>query len=296
MRYIERFPSQQVYCFMHLKQRYNFDNFNVRDLEKKALGYIGEVMADDLIHDHFGQDACIYLTDLNYIINYTQIQIDSILIIENSMYIFEVKYYNFDLTFDGELYYYVNGEQFHALNNQLDKIRRLMYTVFEYKVDKIVIKPFFVNKNQTIYSKHREQFLTMENYKAFFNSIKKSTFYNEAVAAELINMRKPNEFDKPLEIPYHEVEKGAYCPSCYHKLIKHTTRKFQCTHCDATFSSREIIEASFKDLPILFPNVVITTALLYDWFGGLMSERNLRRYWDKQEIKHPFQLSFKREQ
>ncbi|WP_144781737.1 nuclease-related domain-containing protein [Macrococcoides caseolyticum] len=295
MRYTVRIPSQQVYSFMHLKHRYHFNDANIRDLEKKELGYIGEVIADELIHAHFGNDSCIYLTDLNYIINYTQVQIDSILITENTLYIFEVKYFNFDLTYDGELYYLANGEVFHSLNNQIEKIKKLICSVFEFKGDKIIVKPFFTNKDQRIYSRHPDHYLTIHNYKAFLNSIENPKFYNQAVAAELVQMRKPNDFDKPLEIRYHEVEKGAYCPSCYHKLIKQSSRKFQCTYCKATFSSREIIEASFEDLPILFPNIVITTALLYDWFGGLMSERNLRRYWDKQEIKQPFQLSIKRE-
>ncbi|TDM42827.1 NERD domain-containing protein [Macrococcoides canis] len=294
MQFIVRIPSQQVYSFMHLKHRYHFNDTNVRDLEKKELGYIGEVIADELIHAHFGNDPCIYLTDLNYIINYTQVQIDSILIIENTLYIFEVKYFNFDLTYDGELYYLANGEVLHSLNNQLEKIKKLMRSVFEYKVDDIIVKPFFTNKDQKIYSKHANHYLTMHNYKAFFNSIEKPKFYNQAVAAELIQMRKPNDFDKPLEIRYHEVEKGTYCPDCFHKLEKSSERKYQCTQCDKIFTSRMIIEESFTDLPILFPNIVITTPLLYDWFGGQMSDRNLRRYLKMHKTEHPFKLLHKK--
>lgn len=54
MQFIVRIPSQQVYSFMHLKHRYHFNDTNVRDLEKKELGYIHEVIADELIHAHFG--------------------------------------------------------------------------------------------------------------------------------------------------------------------------------------------------------------------------------------------------
>lgn len=284
--YKTRTPLHQTLSFLYLLNRYPFHNDFTERHKKIAQGWYGEYLSDIWLKEFFNGYAGQYLCDLRLNIDYQQIQVDSLLVLEDTVIVFEVKNLNFNLSYRDKKFYFTNGEPFTHLNNQLKKLETLigkLIASYDPAIS-VIVYPFFVNTEQRIDGIMLDgDVLVAGNYKQVLDKY----LYHGAGSRELeiadyiFSKNVVNDFDKKLEIEYSLVDKGIYCPACYKKLERETLRIFNCNKCVRKFSTAELLDSSIAQIQHLWSDKPITTRLLYEWIGEEINLRTIQRYVKK---------------
>ncbi|TDL93412.1 NERD domain-containing protein [Macrococcus brunensis] len=121
--YHSRTLIHQNLSFDMLKNRYAFDVETIERQERIIKGFKGECLVDQLLDEFFKSSDCLYLCDLRLNIDFEQLQIDSLLILDHTVIVMEIKNYSMDLIYQNGHFYRQSGEKMNSLSLQLGKIR-----------------------------------------------------------------------------------------------------------------------------------------------------------------------------
>ncbi|TDM07454.1 nuclease-related domain-containing protein [Macrococcus lamae] len=272
----------QTFCFRGLQARYVFSEDEQERYNKLVKGEEGEAIADELLHLFFQHDDGIYLCDLRLNINYQQVQIDSLLVLDNCVIVFEVKNLSFDLNYRDGNFYLMNGEPFSALNEQLARLKKVVSSyIAQYDpfVD-VIVYPFFVNPEQTIHGiLLNGDVLVKDNYQHVLMEYRKQFNLGPAAAITkyLLKRSVPNNFDKRMEVDYSLVKKGVYCSVCFKEMQRISQRRVFCVNCNQHSNTSDIVHNAVKDIGKIWPDQLITSKLIADWLGNGVSIRSVQR-------------------
>ncbi|WML48996.1 nuclease-related domain-containing protein [Neobacillus sp. PS3-34] len=251
------------------------------NLEK---GYEGEVQFDLLTEKL--QSDCLILNDLLLEVNNTKFQIDTLIIYQETTYLFEVKNYEGDFYFDHDILQTISGKE---IKNPLDQLKRsnsllrqlLQNLGFNINVEAYVI---FINHEFTLYQTplnlpiifptQLNRFLKkLDTKPSRLNSVHKK------LADKLVSLHQTESppYSRLPPYDYNLLKKGNTCKDCHSFSMFVGGHKIVCSECGCEELVATAVIRSVEELKLLFPDRKITTNGVYDWCRVVESKKRISR-------------------
>ncbi|WP_019153291.1 nuclease-related domain-containing protein [Robertmurraya massiliosenegalensis] len=268
-------------CLSPRKQLVEKDHHYYENLEK---GFEGEKKFDELL-ETFTEDW-LFLNGLLLEHNNSLFQIDTLGISQEGLYLFDVKYYEGDMSIDGELWKYSNGT---VLKNPLHQLQRCESLLSRFLQDKglhFPIKAYLVfnHPHFTLYGAPRNPTIILPTQLQYFmkklKSVKSVLNSSHKKLADMIltaNLPSyPNAYIPKYE--YSDLTRGIICSSCGSFLkSKSHFGKLTCQHCLHVEQLDSAALRSLREFQILFPERKVTTNALFDWCSPILSKRQVQK-------------------
>ncbi|MFF2446293.1 nuclease-related domain-containing protein [Neobacillus sp. NPDC058068] len=283
MAYKPRTEREEIIILRSLDARSDLteeEKWNYLNLKK---GYEGEVMFDSLTEKI--KSECLILNDLLLELNNSKFQIDT-LIIQEKLFLFDVKNHEGD-------HYYDNGDfksmkTGKLLKNPLDQLKRCE-TLFRQLLQKhgyylpVVSWVVFINPEFTLYQAPKNEPIIyptqLNTLMKKLNSWSGKLNGKHTKLADLLVSMHIVESPYP-RVPHYEYErlrKRIICSLCQSFVISISGGKIVCDNCGCEEDVDSAVLRSVKELKLLFPDRKITTSLVQDWCGGIVSVNVIRR-------------------
>jgi hypothetical protein len=253
------------------------------ELWRLEKGFAGEIKFDSMT-DGMLQNKCNIINGLWLKSGDSIFQIDKVMTFQKKIYLIDVKNYEGDYQYDpdGRL-----RKADKILKNPLNQLQRaddlfgqllqqygLHFTIESYLV--------YINPEFTLYAPKNESIILPTQVNRFLKKL--NTEYSklndghEKLADLLMSL---DLVDSPFATypPYDfaSLKKGNSCGMC-HKLSTFVNgNKLVCRNC----GTEELVDAAIvrnvRELMMLFPEIRITTNVVYEWCGGVVLKRTIRR-------------------
>ncbi|MBV7505939.1 NERD domain-containing protein [Bacillus sp. sid0103] len=251
---------------------------------KLEKGYQGELMFD-LLTEKLQSDMLV-INDLCLEMNDTMFQIDTVIIAQDTIYPFEVKNYTGNYFYDSEGFHKISGPD---ITNPLDQIKRcklLLRQLLHNLGYKISIEPFviFINPEFTLYQAPLNQpiiYPTQINgfMKEFDMTPSKLNDRHKKLADRLISLHS-NESPYSSRLPtyeYRKLTKGIVHTKCDSFMVSGGEKVVVCEKCGDVEDIESAVLRCVEELKFLFPDLKITTGLVYEWCKVIKSKKMIRR-------------------
>lgn len=283
MPYKSRTESTELLILGSLNIRMNLSDKDRQHYFNLKKGYEGEVIFDSLTEKL--QCECLILNDLLLKTNNTMFQIDSLIMISETIYLFEVKNYEGDFYYESDRIYKKPKSEInnplHQLSRSESLLRQLLHKLgFNPSIEASVV---FINPEFTLYQAPLDKpfiFPTQVNH--FLNKLNttpsKLNGKHKMLADKLISLHiKNSPFSLLPSYDYDQLRKGITCQECQSFSISDEGQNCVCKEC----GHEEIVSASVmrsvKEFKLLFPNRKITTSVIHDWCKVVNSKKKIRR-------------------
>jgi len=234
-------------------------------------GYEGELKFDSLTEKL--RCECLILNNLLLKVKKTSFQIDSLIIFQEKIYLYEVK------NFEGDYYYESNKlykkPRFEIVNPlvQLSKSDTLLSQLLLGQGYNIPIESFviFINPNFFLYQAPlNKPIIFPHQVKGHLNNVNRTpsklTNKQRNLAQRLVALHNNNS--PYTQIPaynYNQLRKGITCLKCESFSVFVEKSKCVCADCGQAEAVPDAVLRSVKEFQILFPKEKITTNIIYDW-------------------------------
>jgi hypothetical protein len=288
-----RLTPREIVYFQALLPRFPLSTNDLNYYRNKVKGYEGECFFDNLLLKNFSTQG--YLVPyLNFEQNNTSCQIDTLLITQQKIYLFEVK------NFEGE--HYIEGGNWclrasnktitnpvHQMQRAETLLRQLLKPLrLDIQIESYVV---FVNPEFTLYHAPFDlPVILPTQFNRFMKTLshQTSTLYNSH--RKLAEFLLDNHLDDPesrrkVKYDYENLKKGAICSKCssfdvvvgYHKTI--------CDYCGHSQANEENLLEAIKAFKLLFPEKRVTINNINEWSNSEHSTKTIRRV-----LKNNFEL------
>lgn len=287
MVYKPRTVSTELLILRSLNTRMNLSDKDKQYYFNLNKGYEGEVMFDLLTENL--QCECFILNDLLLQVNNTTFQIDSLIIISETIYFFEVKNYEGDFYYESDRLYKLPKSEINNPLNQLRRseslLRQLLHNLgFNISIDASVI---FINPQFTLYqSPLNKPFIFPAQINRYFKKLNKiPSKLNEKhkmLADKLISLHIENSpfIHLPL-YEYDQLQKGITCVKCNSFSVCVEGRNVVCKECGHKEGIATAVIRSVEEFKLLFPTRKITTKIIHEWCKIVTSKKSIKRILDK---------------
>ena len=256
------------------------DKWNYLRLEK---GLEGELQFD-LLTDQL-QNDCIIIKGLLLEVNSSEFQIDTTIIFQGVIHLFDVKNFEDDYYYENEKLYYANGNIVTDPLPQLIRceslfLRLLQNLGFHLRVESRLV---FINPNFTLLQAPRDYPIIhptqinrlMKKLNEIPSTLNRS---HEKLAQRLKSLHKPVSSNMKLPVyKYEQLKKRIMCNSCYSLSTSVEGKFVVCNDCGHQETIDSAVLRSVREMMILFPEMKITTNGVYEWCGIVKSQKRIRR-------------------
>ncbi|TWE02638.1 nuclease-like protein [Neobacillus bataviensis] len=285
MAYKPRSVPEELKVLRILNNRMDLTSEQEKYYLYKEKGFEGEVQFDLLTEQL--QSDCLILNDLLLEINNTFFQIDTLILFQEIIYLFEVKNYEGDYCYRKERFETISGKE---IKNSLDQLNRStsllrqLLQKFGYHLTieayVVFINPeFFLYQAPTdkpiIYPAQLPQLMRKLN-----NEPSKLTNRITKIADKLISLhqvKSPYSNTKISTYDYQEFLKGFTCSKCRSFLCSVTSGKLVCADCGQVEGVESAVLRCVGEIKLLFPDKRITTNCVYEWCGVVESKKQINR-------------------
>ena len=246
---------------------------NLRKGYEGEIQFIGKLSALQCPH--------ILLNDLMVHPKFSgQIQIDSLLIIKDSIILYEVKNYSGNWTYGTETFkndaIEIPNPMIQALrtkNNFKQLIREFGYPNMNVEVCVVFIHPEFTlyqapfNKNMIFHSQISDHMSHLEQF------AKPLSWVFDELITFLGTVKLPPEIFKRQIPPYEyaDFKKGIRCEKCNQILRRKSQRVSYCSICKSDSYNNDGVVRAIEEFRLLFPEKKLTGRLLMDWTDNTLS-------------------------
>ncbi|KKE80431.1 NERD domain-containing protein [Oceanobacillus caeni] len=266
-----------------LNPRMNLTNKDKQHYYNQKRGYEGEVMFDTLTEKL--QCECFILNDLLLEINNTTFQIDSLLILQEAIYFYEVKNFEGDYYYDSDKIFKKPKTEIvnplHQLSRSESLLRQLLLKLgYTLPIHASIV---FINPTFTLYQAPLNQpiiFPTqIKNYLSHLNKTpSKLSKWHEKLADQLTSLHiTDSPYKKVPSYNYNQLRKGITCFQCHSFSVSVEKRKCVCHNCSYKEPISNAVLRTIKEFQTLFPNEKITTNMIQDWCQVVESKKAIRR-------------------
>lgn len=259
-----------------------------------AKGVEGEKKFADLLKGL--QKNWLVLHDLLLEHNNSLFQIDTLIITENLLYLFDVKYFQGDYYIESGKWYTKSGQEVKDPILQLRRCKSLLRQFLQKYGYKIPVKGMivFIHPEFTLYQSPKELPATfptqinrlIKQLKEEPSELSKKHFKLSEI---LINNHiHENNYDKLPAYRYDQLKKGILCHACNSLKTFSKERRVVCSSCGHVESVDSAIIRSIKQFRLLFPDKKVTVTLIHDWCRIISSKKTIRRIIKTQLNLHGF--------
>ena len=284
-----RYESKEFLLFRSIHSRMNLLEKELTIYLNLEKGYEGECYFDE----HWLMDLSddwIILNDLTFEVNNTVFQIDSTLLCNNTVYLFEIKNYDGDYYIENKKWYSkITGKEIKNPLQQIERSESLFRRALQelgYDVSKISIEYYiiFVNPEFHLYQapiNHQLIFPAQINRfmdKLYTKPLPQLSHSNFKLAEQLLSIQlKDSPYSRVPEYNYEELKKGIICRNCSSFFIKGVKKTLVCKKCGHNEDIESAILRSIKEYKLLFPKRKVTTNDIHDWCKIVSSKKLIRR-------------------
>ena len=278
--------SLETRIFTFLKKRFPLSTEQMQTYDNLYKGFQGERKFYHLLKKVFTNPHCIVLYDLLLEINQSLFQIDCLLIFQKQIYLLEIKNYEGEFVLkDGGFYTVSSNRQIRNPIQQLERSKILLEQFLRKNGFSIPIQSYvvFVNNTFVLY----EASVTLPiifpaqlvKFVHKFNNINYPLLEKQRRLAECFieNRISQSPYERIPKYSFDQLKKGVICHKCEKFLSRKNYYKFQCPTCDDIESISSGIMRSVIEFNTLFPNEKMTTKMIYEWCGRIVSMRGIRK-------------------
>ena len=253
-------------------------------LHNKAKGYEGEKMFDLLTGK---LDPPSYLLhDLLLESNNSKFQIDTLMIRQDSLFLFEVK------NFEGD-FYYENGRFYSLATNkeiknpllQLERCESLLRQLLQSLGYRMAIEAYviFINPKFHLYQSPMNKPIIYPNQLPDFmcKLNRKSSTLNgrhKSLAEQLVSMHQTESpYEKYSKYSFDILKKGIICAVCHSFDVSCFDRHVQCQVCGHCEGLDPAVLRAAEEIRLLYPKEKLTTKLVFEWCNGIISKQPIGR-------------------
>ena len=252
-------------------------------------GYEGEVAFDQLTAANLTSDIYV-LNDIMLEINHSKFQIDSSLIIQDTIFPCEVKNFEGNYFLKDDEFYFCGAKS--PITNPLHQVKRAETLLQQYLKKngfyfRIVPYLVFINpkfflyhapqNDSIIFPPHLSSFMEKLNSKTSNPNGKQQKLADKMIADHIIESPYP----KLPHYEYHSLEKGLTCAICNSFFISCDDRKAKCDQCGFVEEIELAVVRSVEEFKLLFPDLKITTNIIHDWCRVVESRKTIRKFLKK---------------
>ncbi|ESU32153.1 hypothetical protein G3A_13535 [Bacillus sp. 17376] len=283
----ERTKPEELQLLQALKPRMELEEKDAQNLRTLEKGYEGEVQFDHWFTNYRAE--CLIINDLLLEVNGTLFQIDSLVITQDRLHLFEVKNLEGDYYLDGDKFKTAAGNEtknpLHQLNRAETLLKQLLkslgfYTPLEPHL--VFVNPEFTLlqaplKSPIILPSQMNRFMKNMNRTA-----SKLTGKHTKLAEALLALHvKKSPYTRVPGYNFEMLRKGVICGSCGEFLESFERKRIICRHCDSREEVDSLVLHTVNSFVILFPDQRVTTTAIYEWGDSTLPKRAIRRVLQK---------------
>ncbi|PGY15241.1 nuclease-related domain-containing protein [Bacillus sp. AFS031507] len=283
MSFKDRIEADEIKILRFLNSRMKLaekDKIRFRNLVK---GFEGEVMFDSLTEKP--QCPSYILNDLLLETNNGKFQLDTVMITQDPLYLFEVKNYEGDFYFEGDRFYALPKKEYKNPLHQLQRSESLLRQLLESLGYRIPIEAYvvFINPHFTCYKAPlNEPIIYPNQLPRFMHNLNRrpSTLngMHKKLADQLVSMHQIElPYDRLPPYDYGKLKKGNICRVCLSLKTTVVNNKLVCKDCGCHEVIDHAVLRVVEEIKLLFPNLRITPKVIYDWSQGSASKKTIRR-------------------
>ena len=291
MAYKNREKSTELLTLELLNDRMLLLEEDLRHFLNLKKGHLGELKFDALTETI--QSECIILNDLLLKNKNTHFQIDSLLLFQELIYMFEVKNFEGDFYFESGKFYTLKSKE---VNNPLDQLkksesnlRQLLQSLgINMKIRSFIV---FINPEFTLYQTPLNMpFIFPSQLNKLIQQLNNtpSTLKpnNKKLAEKLVSMHLQDSPFKSLPAyDYDQLRKGITCVGCRSFSVFIEGSTCICRDCGKNEKLGEGIIRSVHEYKFLFPQRKITTNSIHDWCEIVDSKWRIQRVLQQNYVK-----------
>lgn len=272
-----------------LLSRKSLTSKEMRQYERLSKGFIGE----NKLRQHLQKlDAtnALPLFDCLFEVNGQEIQIDCLLLTAQTILLLEVKNYSGDYYLQNNKVYHL--ETNHEIYNPINQIERTEFLfnqlLREMRVD-FSVRSFilFINRDFMLYgadqrmpmifSSQVERFLNKQLENAGRMTDRLGHFAEQLIARQKAQSR----YERLPTYSFSDLKRGLFCWRCHGELMRDGQLYFSCGSCAEAFHIDDVVMYALAQFQLLFPEEKITTKIIQEWCGGVVSRTFMSRFLRK---------------
>jgi hypothetical protein len=281
----ERPIPEKLLVLRYLERRMELSEEVQAQLIHLEKGYAGELYWDSFITEGFPSPSYLLLNDLLLKNNGGQFfQMDSLLLRKKFM-IFEVKNYDGEYLVENDRWYTLSKTEIQNPLIQLERtetaFRRLLQDLnIHIPVEAYVV---FVNPEFTLFNAPiNPSIILPSQLKRFLQKMKQETYETNdrdlTIAEKILSCHiEKSPFTQLPSYSYERLGRGIPCVCCGEFLYLLNQSSVQCDSCGVKESVETAIIRNVSEYQKLFPERLVTTKDIFEWCGGICSEKVVRR-------------------
>ncbi|MFJ5763589.1 nuclease-related domain-containing protein [Neobacillus sp. NPDC093182] len=248
-------------------------------------GYEGEVLFDQLTAAYLNKEIFI-LNDIMLEINHSKFQIDSSLIIQDTIIPCEVKNYESNYFYkDGEFYFFGAKQPVTNPLHQLKRAETLLQQYLKKNGFHFRILPYlvFINPKFFLYqAPQNDSIIFPPQLSSFMEKLNSKPSNLNGMQRKLADkMIADHIIESPYpKLPpynYHSLQKGLTCAICSSFFISYGEKKIKCNNCGSEEDIESAVLRCVQEFKLLFPDLRVTTNIIFDWCKVVESRKTIRR-------------------
>ena len=256
-------------------------------------GFEGEILFDKRIENL--TCPCLVLNDLLFRVNNQTFQVDSLMILNNQLHVFEVKNLEGDYFYEKGCFFPRNkpGNEISNPLLQLERTTSLLRQLLQ-KLDcpiSIQSSVIFINPKFVLYQAPLDKPIIFSNqldrFMQKFNSLQfPLSEKHQQLATQLLSfIEVENPYKRLPSYEYQELRKGITCSVCQSFLVEVRHSKCVCRDCGHVEKVKAAVVRSVEEFKLLFPDEKIMTNKIYEWCQIISPKRKIQRILEKNYIK-----------
>ncbi|SDI74691.1 nuclease-related domain-containing protein [Natribacillus halophilus] len=266
----EREPSKELKILRLLNPRMQLsDPQYYANLEK---GYAGELQMDAWLESGLSND-CLVVNDLLLEHKRKVFQIDSLLIFQEKIHVFDSKNFEGDFYVDANTWSSLAGGEINNPLYQMERAKSLLRQLLQRRLGiNLPIESFliFINPEFTLYNAQLKLPAVFHSQlNPFMNKLNnidsKLNRGDEKLAEQLVALHsdEPPNIERPA-YNYEQLKKGVVCPECGSFMVE-KGRIWLCSECGCGENAQAAIIRSVEEFKRLFPDRKITSNIILEW-------------------------------
>ncbi|NHC39322.1 NERD domain-containing protein [Bacillus sp. MM2020_1] len=283
MSFKPRIESNEIKILRSLNLRMNLESKQKQRYHNLVKGFEGEVMFDALTEKL--QSPSLILNDLLLEANGSKCQLDSSIIFQEKIILFEVKNYEGDFYFEGNRFYALPKKEYKNPLNQLQRSESLLRQLLETLGYQIPIEAYvvFINPQFTCYNAPLNEPIIYPNQlnrlmKKLNRGSPNLNDMHKKLAEKLVSLHlieSPHERLPPYE--FGQLRKGSTCKICNSFLMSVQGNKLVCGNCGGEELVALAVMRIVEEVRLLFPERKITSNDIHEWCSVIDCKKRITR-------------------
>ncbi|SER70319.1 Nuclease-related domain-containing protein [Gracilibacillus ureilyticus] len=264
-----RKKSTELLVYEHLAKRKSLSEAEAKKHRKLKRGYEGEVLFDSYVEE-IKQDY-ILIRNMWLSCNGKVFEIDHALLIENAIYLYEVKNFIGEYYYSDDKLYLFSGREIDDPLTQLKRTESLLNQLFHQLGYQVPTQAavVFVNPECTIFKAPRNKLLLPTQLNRYFRTLPQNRpidpkFHHLSNKLNSLRLEK-SPYEKLPEFHYEDLQKGIPCLKCNGFYKRAEGKMCICQNCGEKELAQSAILRNIEEFMILFPSEKVTSEKIRDW-------------------------------